>query len=248
MRTGKCCAARGSRWATGSGRIVWASTETAAAYAGHIEGASRAGRAAAGHCIASSGDRNDAAHADATIAPRGSNMTTIALDSTERALLQRRVLRVLALGQIVGGAALASAVTVGAFVVQDILGDETPWAGMATATTTVGTAFMSQVLARKMSRRGRRPGLQLGYAVAVLGGAIAAVGVERTSSPLFLVGLFLFGNGQAANLLARYAATDLAEPDERGSDGTSASSAAPACSSTASRCTPESAFKAPPTC
>jgi hypothetical protein len=30
-----------------------------------------------------------------------------------------------------------------------------------------------------------------------------------------MVGLFLFGNGQASNLLARYAATDLAEPDNR---------------------------------
>jgi MFS family permease len=137
-------------------------------------------------------------------------------DPVRRAEIQRRVLRVLALGQIVGGAALATAVTVGAFVVQDQLGQETPWAGAATATTTVGTAVMSQVLARKMSRQGRRPGLQMGYALATVGGAMAAVGVEAESLPLFLAGLFLFGNGQAANLLARYAATDLAEPDERG--------------------------------
>ena len=38
---------------------------------------------------------------------------------------------------------------------------------------------------------------------------------DAQSLALFLVGLFVFGNGQAANLLARYAATDLAEPDER---------------------------------
>jgi MFS family permease len=44
---------------------------------------------------------------------------------------------------------------------------------------------------------------------------MAAVGVETGSLIVFSVGLFLFGNGQAANLLARYAATDLAEPDER---------------------------------
>ena len=47
------------------------------------------------------------------------------------------------------------------------------------------------------------------------GGLVAAVGVETQSLVLFLVGLFVFGNGQAANLLARYAATDLAEPDQR---------------------------------
>ena len=97
-------------------------------------------------------------------------MTAVVSDPSERAALQQRVLRVLALGQVVGGAALASAVTVGAFVVQDILGHDTPWAGTATAVTTTGTGFMSQVLARKMSRHGRRPGLRLGYGLAAVGG------------------------------------------------------------------------------
>ena len=143
-------------------------------------------------------------------------MTAPVYDRAERAALQQHVLRVLALGQVVGGAALAAAVTVGAFVVQDILGQETPWAGVATAVTTTGTAFMSQVLARKMSRHGRRPGLRLGYALAAIGGGIAVIGVESGALPVFLIGLFLFGNGQAANLLARYAAADLAEPEERG--------------------------------
>lgn len=142
-------------------------------------------------------------------------MTGVVDDPVELAALQRRVLRVLAFGQVIAGAALAAAVTVGAFVVQDLLDQETPWAGVATATTTVGTACMSQVLARMMSRRGRRPGLQLGYLFATIGGVLAAVGVEAGSLATFLGGLFLFGNGQAANLLARYAATDLAEPDAR---------------------------------
>jgi MFS family permease len=133
----------------------------------------------------------------------------------ERAAVQRRTLRVLTLGQIVGSAALAAAVTVGAFVIQEILDDETGWAGIATATVTTGTAVMSQVLSRMMIRRGRRVGLQTGYTLAALGGVVAAVGAERYSLPIFLVGLFLFGNGQASNLLARYAATDLALPNER---------------------------------
>lgn len=137
------------------------------------------------------------------------------LTSIERAAHQRRVLRTLTLGQMAGSAALASAVTVGAFVVQDALGQETPWAGLASATVTIGTAFMVQMLSRRMQRSGRRPGLQLGYGLAVVGALIAAVGAERGALVVFLPGLFLYGNGQAANLLARYAATDLAEPDER---------------------------------
>jgi MFS family permease len=138
------------------------------------------------------------------------------LTADERAALQRRVLRVLTLGQMVGGAALAAAVTVGAFVVQSILGDETAWGGIATATVTLGTAISAQVLSRLMRRRGRRPGLQLGYGLAVVGGVTAAAGAELRLLPLFLVGLVFFGTGQASNLLARYAATDLALPDQRG--------------------------------
>ncbi len=136
-------------------------------------------------------------------------------EAAERAIIQRRTLRVLMLGQVVGAGALASAIVVGAFVVQDILGQNTPWAGIATATTTTGTAVMSQVMARRMRRLGRRPGLQMGYMLAVVGGVVAAIGAQHDQLALFLVGLFVFGNGQAANLQARYAATDLAVPEER---------------------------------
>jgi MFS family permease len=55
-----------------------------------------------------------------------------------------------------------------------------------------------------------------GYSMAILGGLVAGLGVELQSLTVFLIGLFLFGNGQSANLLSRYAATDLAEPTERG--------------------------------
>jgi len=141
--------------------------------------------------------------------------TTPELSKEDRAALQRKTLRILTSGQIIGAAALASAVTVGAYVVQEILGQKTPWGGIATATVTIGTAVMAQVLSRLMMRRGRRPGLQLGYILATAGALIAAVGAEHRVLWLFLSGLFLFGNGQASNLLARYAATDLAEPEHR---------------------------------
>lgn len=145
------------------------------------------------------------------------SLDVVVTDPAERERLQRRTLRVLVGGQIVGAAALGSSVTVGAFVVQEILGDTTPWGGIATATSTIGTAFMAQMLARVMARKGRRAGLTRGYLLATLGCAVAAIGVELMFLPVFIVGLFLFGNGQAANLLARYAATDLATSDSRGS-------------------------------
>jgi MFS family permease len=75
---------------------------------------------------------------------------------------------------------------------------------------------MAQLLSRLMLRQGRRRGLMLGYSLALLGGLIAGCGVEFQSLTVFLFGLFLFGNGQSANLLSRYAATDLAEANQRG--------------------------------
>ncbi len=135
----------------------------------------------------------------------------------EIASIQKNTLRVLVASQIAGSAALAAAVTVGAFVMQDILGQSTPWGGAASATVTMGTAFMAQVLARQMNQHGRRRGLQLGYTFAIIGGLIAGVGAETKTMWVFILGLFLFGNGQASNLLSRYAATDLAQPNNRAS-------------------------------
>ena len=133
----------------------------------------------------------------------------------DQAALQKRTLRVLVVGQVVAAAALSAAVTVGAFVIQDILGQETPWGGISSATFTMGSAFMSQVLARRMSRKGRRVGLQYGYSLAIAGGLLAGFAVNRSSLLLFVFGLFFYGSGQASNLLSRYAAMDLAAPDER---------------------------------
>ena len=130
--------------------------------------------------------------------------------------IQKRTLRVLIVGQIAGSAALSAAVTVGAFVIQDMLGQKTPWGGIASATVTIGTAFMAQMLSQLMLRQGRRRGLMLGYSLALIGGVIAGFGVEQQSLAIFLSGLFLFGNGQSANLLSRYAATDLAKAENRG--------------------------------
>ncbi len=137
------------------------------------------------------------------------------MQSVDRDALQKKTLRVLVAGQVVAAAALSAAVTVGAFVVQDILGQDTPWGGISSATFTMGSAFMSQVLARRMSRKGRRVGLQYGYSLAIAGGLLAGYAVNKGSLPMFILGLFLYGSGQASNLLSRYAAMDLAAPEKR---------------------------------
>jgi len=139
----------------------------------------------------------------------------VTFDHAARVGLQKKTLRTLVAGQVVAAAALSAAVTVGAFVIQDILGQDTPWGGISSATFTLGSAFMSQILSRKMSVKGRRVGLQYGYSLATVGGLTAGFAVHNSSLPLFILGLFLYGSGQASNLLSRYAAMDLADDEHK---------------------------------
>ena len=145
-----------------------------------------------------------------------SRRATTSEGEASRDALQRRVTRVLVGGQLVGAAGLSSAVVVGAYVIQDILGPTTPWGGVASATFTLGSAGMSTVLARLMVGATRRRGLATGYALAIVGGLVAGLGAQLRSLPVFLGGLVVYGSGQAANYLARYAATDLAPAEGRG--------------------------------
>ncbi len=69
-----------------------------------------------------------------------------------------------------------------------------------------------------MAARGRRPGLQFGYALAMVGAALVVTAAVAGSFPLMLVGMLLFGGGTAGNGQARYAAADLAEEHRRGRD------------------------------
>jgi MFS family permease len=67
-----------------------------------------------------------------------------------------------------------------------------------------------------MGHSGRRPGLVLGYALAVGGAALGMAGVLVRSFTLLLAGMALFGIGNTSNLLARYAAADVTAPARRG--------------------------------
>jgi MFS family permease len=133
---------------------------------------------------------------------------------TDRATLQRRTLWVLVGAQVLGGAAIGVGAAVSPLLAKEILGEGT-FAGLAFAALTFGAAGASLPLSRTMARRGRRPGLVRGYAVAMTGAALAVVSAEVESFPLLLLGMLLLGAGTAANLLARYAGADLAEPERR---------------------------------
>ncbi len=139
----------------------------------------------------------------------------VAATDIDRRAVQRRTLAVLFASAIFGRAAMSIGFVVSALLMAEILGSST-WAGASTAAITVGTAFSASALAGYMSRRGRRPGLTLGYVVAVGGGAVAIFGGHQLALVPYLIGLVLIGVGQGGTNLARYAAADLAEPTARG--------------------------------
>jgi MFS family permease len=126
-----------------------------------------------------------------------------------------RLIGVLLAAVVCAGTGQSIAMAIGSIVAADLTGTNT-WAGLPVAVGALGTALASLPLARLMGRFGRRPGLVLGYALAILGSGLAMAGVLARSFPLLLLGMALFGISNTANLLARYAAADVSTSAQRG--------------------------------
>lgn len=127
---------------------------------------------------------------------------------------QRSTLNVLRLAVVPGQAAVAGTVAVVSLLASDMLGSDR-LAGLGSASFTLGAAAVSIPLAAFMRRRGRRPGLIIALLIGGVGAAVAATGGQLRWFPLFVLGMFLFGSGQAATLQARYVAADLALEHDR---------------------------------
>ena len=135
----------------------------------------------------------------------------------ERARVQRRTVLVLMAAQVVGGIGMGAMLAVGALIALDLSGSDT-WSGMATTMITLGAAVFALPLAATAARRGRRPGLALGWSLGALGGLVVIGATAWSLFPLFLAGMVLVGAGTATNLQARHAAADLATERTRGRD------------------------------
>lgn len=143
--------------------------------------------------------------------------TSAEVTATELAGIQRRTVRVLSLGQILGGVAFGATISLGAVLASEISGNES-LSGLATAAVTLGTALVAVPLAAFARRFGRRYSLSLGMAIALLGVILVVIAAGMRAFPLLLVAFLLVGAGQAANLQSRFAATDLATDASRGRD------------------------------
>lgn len=137
------------------------------------------------------------------------------IDSPEKLKsLYRRVLFVVSLSQIFGGAGLAAGVTVGALLAQQMLGTDA-YAGVPAALITLGSAGAALIVGKLSQRYGRRTGLSTGFIVGGLGAIGVVIAAMMNSVILLFASLLIYGAGTATNLQARYAGTDLANKKQR---------------------------------
>jgi MFS family permease len=142
---------------------------------------------------------------------------TAAPVAVDLARIQRRTVWVLASGQVLGGLGLGATLSLGALLAEQVSGDAS-WSGMAATMATLGAAGAAIPLARLASRKGRAASLATGSVIAGAGATLAIVAAAVPSFPLLLLALALLGSGSAANLQARFAASDLADAAHRGRD------------------------------
>ncbi|MEW9501796.1 MFS transporter [Jeotgalibacillus marinus] len=137
------------------------------------------------------------------------------IDSPEKLKkLYRRVLFVVSLSQIFGGAGLAAGITVGALLAQQMLGTDA-YAGVPSALFTLGAAGAALIVGKLSQRYGRRTGLSTGFIVGGLGAIGVVIAAMMNSVILLFSSLLIYGAGTATNLQARYAGTDLANNKQR---------------------------------
>ena len=133
------------------------------------------------------------------------------------AMVPRRglLLATLFAAQVGGSTGHSIGMAVGGIMAASITGTNA-WIGLPVAVGALGAALASWPLSRLMGRFGRRPGLVIGYGLAVVGSVLAMAGVLVSSFVLFLAGMTLFGISNTSNLLARYAAADISPAAHRG--------------------------------
>ncbi|MFJ3883502.1 MFS transporter [Streptomyces sp. NPDC090077] len=116
--------------------------------------------------------------------------------------------------QVLGGLGVPISIALAPVLATEISGTEA-LSGLASTAAVIGTALVSLPLAALMTRRGRRPGLVVAYAIGAAGAALVVLAAVVRNFPLLMLGMAAFGAASSANLQARFAAADLAAPDRR---------------------------------
>ncbi|MBT2512935.1 MFS transporter [Arthrobacter sp. ISL-30] len=140
--------------------------------------------------------------------------------TTSRALpqvrqVQRRTVIFLGSAQLLSGIGTGVTVSIGSLLAVELSGSEA-WAGSVATLMTLAAALAALPLASLADRRGRRIGLVTGLTSALAGALLMILSVVTGFFVLLILGAAGVGVGTAANLQARFAAVDLADPEHRG--------------------------------
>ncbi len=120
----------------------------------------------------------------------------------------------LSAAQMFGGIAVAGSFPAGALLAISLT-DSEAFAGLVQTAGVLGAAIFALPLARIALTKGRRPALASGYGLGIIGAILVIAGAVSRQIALVLVGSLFVGVASAASLQARYAATDLALPQNR---------------------------------
>jgi MFS family permease len=139
-------------------------------------------------------------------------MTTSSSSPTHRdSAVQRRTVRVLGGAQVLSGIGVGAGIAAGSLLVAELTDNES-LAGLAQTFGVVGAAVAAGPLAWLSAKSGRRVGLATGLWIAAVGSVVVVVGASLGWVPLVLAGTLGVGVASAVGLQARYAASDLAQP------------------------------------
>lgn len=131
--------------------------------------------------------------------------------------LQRKTIWVLIAGTILGGLGVGASLSVGALLLAEVSGNDAI-SGLSSTMFGVGAAAAGIPLARLAAKRGRRKAIVSGNLIAAFGALTVVVAATMMNWWLIMVGIALVGVASAVQLMARFTATDLAEPQQRARD------------------------------
>lgn len=129
--------------------------------------------------------------------------------------LQRRTIRVLIVAQVFGGAGFFIGLTVAVLLARELTSNES-LIGIPVAIAVAASALAAGPLGSWMQRSGRRPGLVAGQLIGAAGAVGIVLAARADSFALLCVTTGMFGVANTSNLLARYAGSDLPQPERRG--------------------------------
>ena len=130
------------------------------------------------------------------------------------ATYQKRTLWVLVIMQVIGAIGVGVAPSIGVLLAGEVTNNE-GLAGLARTASTLGAAVLGLPLGALAARHGRRVALSTGWWAAAAGGAMLVAAAQWDLLVPLFVGLLLIGAGSAVALQARFAATDLAGPEQK---------------------------------